>query len=285
MNKKIVSLASIVAIITFVAFAGFTALSVVNVSDSISRSSFAGKDGVPKVWSGAAFSSPVIVNTEVKNSGDHLVYLTAIENKSSSSELHLTDLASRISDSKHTGFISFDANSLEYSYSKNDPHSWKKIDVTNSEGSYQLDNAIHLGVSGSSSSKVYLRYNLSPEVGNVTDKISFRIQDNDGNYSVATSESSIAYEETATEIVAVENNRKDDNSGESAFAEPLGVSSEPTDLASISSSSAVLAVISPENVAISTIIAIAILGVFAGSLVAFLVFKKPSKATTKAKRK
>jgi Sec-independent protein secretion pathway component TatC len=45
----------------------------------------------------------------------------------------------------------------------------------------------------------------------------------------------------------------------------------------------VLAVISPENVAISTIIAIAILGVFAGSLVAFLVFKKPNNA--KAKRK
>lgn len=286
MNKKIVSLASIVAIITFVAFAGFTALSVVNVSDSISRSSFAGKDGVPKVWSGATFSSPVAVNTEIKNSGDHLVYLTAIENKSDSSDLLLTDLASRISDSKHAGFISFDANSLEYSYSKNDPHSWKKVDGVNNEGSYQLNDAIHLGASSSSSSKVYLRYNLSPEIGNVTDKISFRLQDNDGNYSVATSESSIAFEETATEIVAVENGRKDDDSGESAFAEPLGVSSEPTDLSAISTSSATLAIISPESVAINTIIAIAILGVFAGCLVAFLVFKPNAakKATVKRRK-
>ncbi len=281
MNKRTTSLASVIAIITFVAFAGFTALSVINVSDSISQSSFGGKNGVPKVWSDAAFSSPVSVNTEVKVSGDHLVYLASVENKSTVSELHLTDIASRISDSKHAGFISFNENNLEYSYSKNNPASWQKVDGENHEGSYQLSDAIHIGTSGSSSSKIYLRYNLSPELGNVTDKISFRLQDNNGNYSVATSDSSIAFEETATEIVAVENNRKDDNSGESAFAEPLGVSSEPTDLASISSSSAVLAVISPENVAVSTIIAIAILGVFAGSLVAFIVFKKPAKAKRK----
>ncbi|MBR3264095.1 hypothetical protein IKF94_02600 [Candidatus Saccharibacteria bacterium] len=271
-STKKMTIASIVAAVTFVAFAGFTAHSVINVSDIISKASFADKDGIPTLWSDATFSSPVSISTEVKSAGDHLSYLTTIENRSTTSELYLTDLASRVSDSAHTGFISFDSESLEYSYSNNSP-SWYRVYGANVEGTYQLANAIKIGPSGSSSSRIYLRYNLSPASGNVTDKISFRIKNNAGDYSVAVSDSSIAYEETAHEIVAVENNRTDDNSGESAFAEPLGVYSESSNLSSIATSSATLAAISPESITASTIIIIAVLGIFAGSLIAFLVIK------------
>ena len=270
--------ASVIALLTFVVFAGITAQSVSNMSDLISRSSFSNEEGIPKHWEGTDSYSAVSVNTEVRVDGDHLAYLTSIENKSTTEDLFLTDIASKISDSKHAGFVAFSSDSLEYSYSKNNPESWQKIEGTNEDGSYQFNDGIHIGVSGTSSSKVYLRYNLSPEIGNVTDKISFHLLDAYGNYGVAVSDSAIAYEETNTEIVAVENSRGDDNSGESAFAEPLGVFSESSDLLAVSTSSATMAAISPEGTVASTIIIIATLGLFVGSLIAFLVFRNYKKS-------
>ena len=280
---KKMTIASIIALVSFIAFVGFTTMSVMNVSDLISRSSFSDRDGIPNLWEGTTFSSPVSINTEVKSAGDHLSYLTVIENKDSEGALVLTDLASRISDSKHTGFIAFAGDSLEYSYSRGSEATWTQVNGHNIEGTYTLDRPIQIGPAGEDNSRVYLRYNLSPENGNVTDKISFRLQDIDNNYSVASSESSIAYEETSSEIVAVENNRSDDNSGESAFAEPLGVFSESSNLSSISTASAVLASISPESASASTIVIIAVLGLFVGSLIAFLIIKNHNTRKVKTK--
>ena len=279
-NKKM-AIISVIALVLFIAFAGFTAHSVFKVSDLVSHSSFSNKDGIPTLWEGTTFSSPVSINTEVKSAGDHLSYITVIENKSIDGELYLTDLASRVSDSKHTGFISFAPSSLGYSYSGNDLN-WTQVDGLNKDGTYQIGRAIRIGPATSSSNKLYIRYNLSPENGNVTDKISFRLKDSAGNYSVASSESSIAYEQTSSEVVAVENKRTDDNSGESAFAEPLGVFSEASSLSSISTSAITLATISPESITTSTIIVIAILGLFVGSMIAFLVIKNHN--TRKAKK-
>lgn len=291
MSKKTNSLASstkkmttvsIIALALFIAFVGFTGFSVFNISGLISRASYSNKDGVPTLWDGATFSSPVSINTEVKSAGDHLSYLAIIENKSMDGELYLTDLASRVSDSKHVGFINFDPSSLGYSYSGNDT-AWTLIDGLNKDGTYQISKAIRIGPANSSSNRLYIRYDLSPENGNVTDKISFRLKNSAGNYSVATSESSIAYEQTSSEIVAVENNRKDDDSGESAFAEPLGVFSESSNLSAISTSAIAMATISPESITASTIIIIAVLGLFVGSMVAFLVIKN-HHSSRKAKK-
>ena len=285
MNKKLFSIASAGAIIAFVAFAGFTAVSVFNVSDLISRSSFSGKDGVPTAWTGTTYSSPVSTSTEVKVAGDHLSYVATIENNEES-EVYLTDIASLVSDKDHTGFITFNPDSLEYSYVKNNTE-WNKAEGQNKEGVYELDDAIRIGAMGTSSSKVYLRYNLSPENGNVTDKISFRVKNSAGGYSVAVSDSSIAYEETTNEVVAVGSSRTnlDENSGESAFAEPLGAFAEGSNLELISTSSAAIAAFSAESTTASIIIIVAILGLFVGSLIAFLVAKNhKSKKTNKSKK-
>lgn len=285
MNKKITSLASVGAVLAFIAFAGFTAVSVLNVSDLISRASFSGKDGVPTAWTGTTYSSPVSTSTEVRVSGDHLSYLATIEN-GEESEVYLTDIASLVSDKSNTGFLSFNPSSLEYSYTKNSTV-WNKVTGVNRDGTYELSDAIRIGSIGTSSSRLYLRYNLSPENGNVTDKISFRVKDADGRYSVAVSDSSVAYEDTVNEIVAVSNSRTslDENSGESAFAEPLGAFAEDSNLSSISTASAAMAVISPESTTASTIIIIAILGLFVGSLIAFLVAKNHQSKKTKSSKK
>ncbi|MBR0416143.1 hypothetical protein IJI64_03225 [Candidatus Saccharibacteria bacterium] len=281
MSNRKTAVASVVAVLTFVAFAGVTAFSVSNVSDLISRSSFSGKDGVPTAWTGTTYSSPVSTNTEVKNAGDHLAYLATIENKESN-EVFLTDIASLISDNQHTGFITFNPSSIEYSYSKNSA-TWNTLSGINLDGVYKLNDAIRIGAAGTSSNRVYLRYNLSPDYGNVTDKISFRVKDINDNYSVAVSDSSIAYEETVNEVVAASSSRTnlDSSSSESAFAEPLGAFSEDSDLSTISTTTAAIAAISPESTTASIIIVIAILGLFVGSLIAFLVIKNHNQKTSK----
>ena len=285
MTKRTFSLASAGAALAFVAFAGVTAVSVINVSDLISRSSFSGKDGVPTAWTGTTYSSPVSTSTEVKTVGDHLSYLATIENNEDK-EVYLTDIASLISDNSHTGFINFSANSLEYSYTKNST-TWTAVSGRNADGAYQLNEPIRIGALGTSSSRVYLRYNLSPEYGNVTDKISFRVKDNEGYYSVAVSDSSIAYEESVNEVVAASNSRAsiDEDSAEAAFAEPLGVSSENTNLDLIFTTSAVMASIAPESTTASIIIVIAVLGLFVGSLIAFLVAQNHKGKSTAKKAK
>lgn len=285
MSKRKTVVASVVAVLTFVAFAGVTAFSVSNVSDLISRSSFSGKDGVPTAWTGTTYSSPVSTNTEVKNAGDHLAYLATIENKESN-EVFLTDIASLISDNQHTGFITFNPSSIEYSYSKNSA-TWNTLSGVNQDGVYKLNDAIRIGAAGTSSNRVYLRYNLSPDYGNVTDKISFRVKDINDNYSVAVSDSSIAYEETVNEVVAASSSRTnlDSSSSESAFAEPLGAFSEDSDLSTISTTTAAIAAISPESTTASIIIVIAILGLFVGSLIAFLVIKNHNQKTLKSAKK
>ncbi len=285
MSKRKTAVASVVAVLAFVAFAGVTAFSVSNVSDLISRSSFSGKDGVPTAWTGTTYSSPVSTNTEVKNAGDHLAYLATIENKESN-EVFLTDIASLISDNQHTGFIAFNPSSIEYSYSKNSA-TWNTLSGVNLDGVYKLNDAIRIGAAGTSSSRVYLRYNLSPDYGNVTDKISFRVKDINDNYSVAVSDSSIAYEETVNEVVAASSSRTnlDSSSSESAFAEPLGAFSEDSDLSTISTTTAAIAAISPESTTASIIIVIAILGLFVGSLIAFLVIKNHNQKTLKSAKK
>lgn len=283
MNSKKSSIASAIAVFAFVAFAGVTAFSVLNVSDLASRSSFSGRDGVPTAWTGTTYSAPVSTSTEVKIVGDHLSYVATIENKEPR-DVYLTDIASLVSDDKHNGFIAFNPNSVEYSYSKTST-SWDQLVGTSADGVYKLNHAVRIGAAGTSSNRLYLRYNLSPEFGNVTDKISFRVADAEGNYSVAVSDSSIAYEETASEIVAASSSRTslDENSGESAFAEPLGAFSENSDLSTISTTTAAIAAISPESTTASTIIIIAILGLFVGSLIAFLVIKNQKSTKTKAK--
>ena len=285
MSKRKTAVASVVAVLAFVAFAGVTAFSVSNVSDLISRSSFSGKDGVPTAWTGTTYSSPVSTNTEVKNAGDHLAYLATIENKESN-EVFLTDIASLISDNQHTGFITFNPSSIEYSYSKNSA-TWNTLSGVNLDGVYKLNDAIRIGAAGTSSNRVYLRYNLSPDYGNVTDKISFRVKDINDNYSVAVSDSSIAYEETVNEVVAASSSRTnlDSSSSESAFAEPLGAFSEDSDLSTISTTTAAIAAISPESTTASIIIVIAILGLFVGSLIAFLVIKNHNQKTSKSAKK
>lgn len=285
MSERKTAVASVVAVLTFVAFAGVTAFSVSNVSDLISRSSFSGKDGVPTAWTGTTYSSPVSTNTEVKNAGDHLAYLATIENKESN-EVFLTDIASLISDNQHTGFITFNPSSIEYSYSKNSA-TWNTLSGVNLDGVYKLNDAIRIGAAGTSSNRVYLRYNLSPDYGNVTDKISFRVKDINDNYSVAVSDSSIAYEETVNEVVAASSSRTnlDSSSSESAFAEPLGAFSEDSDLSTISTTTATIAAISPESTTASIIIVIAILGLFVGSLIAFLVIKNHNQKTSKSAKK
>lgn len=282
MNKRKSAVASAVAVLAFVAFAVVTAFSVSNVSDLISRSSFSGKDGVPTAWTGTTYSSPISTNTEVKNAGDHLAYLATIENKTSN-EVFLTDIASLISDNKHTGFISFNPSSIEYSYSKNNT-TWDSLSGANQSGVYKLNNAVRIGASGTSSSRVYLRYNLSPDYGNVTDKISFRVKDINDNYSVAVSDSSIAYEETTNEIVAASSSRTNIDDENGAFVEPLGAFSEESNLATISSATAAIAAISPESTTASIIIVIAALGLFVGSLIAFLVIKNHNQKSSKSTR-
>ena len=284
MSKKAFSPASVGAVLAFVAFAGFTALSVINVSDLISRSSFSGKDGVPTAWTGTTYSSPVSTSTEVKVAGNHLSYLATIENNEER-EAYLTDIASLISDNKHTGFISFNPNNLEFSYVKNNTV-WTPVSGTNKDGVYELTDAIRIGAIGTSSSRVYLRYNISSEYGNVTDKISFRVKDADDNVSIAVSDSSIAYEETTNEIVAATNSRTnlDDNSAETAFTEPLGAFAEGSNLTLISTAATAMVAISPESTTASVIIIIAVLGLFVGSLVAFLVASNSRKKTKNAKK-
>ncbi|MBO7720369.1 hypothetical protein J6S35_01890 [Candidatus Saccharibacteria bacterium] len=283
--SKKMTIVGIVATTAFVAFAGFTAQSVINMSDLVSRASLSDDKGVPSIWSGTAYSSAISTSTQVKDAGDHLAYLTVIENKSSHIPVYLTSIASRINDSKNTGFISFDQGSIEYSYSASSS-AWMEISGTVDNGTYKLDNALRLGPASTSSNKVYLRYKLSPEAGNVSDKISLLFEDEDGATSIATSESSIAYEKLENEVVAIENSHStaDDNSAESAFAEPLGAVSEATSLSTITTSSIGSINIPPEAMTASLVAVVAVLGIFVGSLITFLIIKKPNTKAKKSKR-
>ncbi|MBR5621331.1 hypothetical protein IKW75_02525 [Candidatus Saccharibacteria bacterium] len=262
-----------IAVVIFVAFVGFTAFSVNRLAAQVDDTTIANIDGVPSIWNEYRSASTITSRTEAEVKDGYVAYTTAVTNTSYDSSTSITHIASYINGGTK-GFVPLDTNSLEYSYYPDAIGSWTPIAVTapgESAEDFKLSSEIHLGTSGSSDSTVYFRYFVSPSTyGTINDKIAF-IARTDSGSEVSVSDTTIAYEETSTETVAV---AEEDKTGESAFAEPLGVTSETPSITAVSTATIGAIAISSDVVTGSLIALVVCLGIFVFSLIAYLISRK-----------
>ncbi len=269
-----------IALLAFVAFAGLTAYSVNHLSSEISHTAVANVDGVPLAWRSSQLSDAISTQTEAEVKDGYIAYTTSVTNTSLTDSTVITHIASYIN-GEHKGFVPLSTNSLEYSYYPEATDSWTPAAVTapgEGEEDFKLASEIYLGTGDSSNNTVYFRYLVAPsEAGNISDKVAFLTKTSD-DIRLTISDNTVAYEPSnPDEVVAVsESSREivDDESGNAAFAEPLGVTSETPVIATISLASIGNIALSPEVTAGSLIVLVVCLGIFVASLIAYLASRK-----------
>ncbi len=273
-NKKPGMTICAIAVGVFVAFAGITAFAVNQLATQIDDTTISNIDGVPSSWKEYRSTSAISSHIESEVKDSHIVYTVAVTNTSQASSTAITHIASYI-DTGAKGFVPLDANSLEYSYYPEAEGSWTPIAVSapgEDEEAFKLASEIYLGTNDSSSNTVYFRYFVAPSLyGTVSDKVAF-VTRTDSEPAVSVSDNLVAYEETSAEVVAVAS--EEDGSGESAFAEPLGVTSDMPSITAISTATIGAIAISPDVVTGSIVILAICIAVFVISLVAYLISHK-----------
>ena len=292
MNKSLkkLSVVSIAATTLFVAFIGFTIGTVKNVTTLVEQSGLSSHNGIPGSWQ----SEPLVglsSETFIDNKGGYLQYTTVVRNLNSGMDATLTHLASYYTEENNSGFVPFDNNHLEYSYSPSTKDSWSKVSVSApspDETGFKLGTEINLSNSGNGQNTVYFRYIISPDKeGTIIDKVSFLAKDAQGQKGLIVSDAaSIAYERpTSSDVVAFSEKAaslSDDPTGESAFVEPLGAVSETSSIDIIPSTILGSFSLSTETTNRSIIIIVAIVCAFAACLVAYLIIR--TRANAKKKR-
>lgn len=274
-----------IAVLTFIAFAGLTTYSVNQLSSEVSHTTIANVSGTPSSWDNYRAADNIISQTESQVKDGYVVYTTSVTNTSQTNSAAVTHIASYIS-GESKGFVPLSTNSLEYSYYPDAANSWTPVAVSapgEGDEDFKLASEIYLGTGDSSNNAVYFRYFVAPsEEGTISNKITFLTKTSDDESLISVSNNSIAYTDTTSDIVAVSDQDQNqpqelatvDNTGESAFAEPLGATSEAPAVTTISLAGLGAIVISPEVMTGSLIVLVVCLGIFAASLVVYLVARK-----------
>ena len=281
MSKKPGKAICIIAVAIFIAFAGFTAYTVNHLSAEVDDVTVANQNGIPASWADYDMANTLSSQTSSKVAGDHIVYTTSVTNTDLNNPASITHVASYI-DGELKGFLPLDSSSLEYSYYPDASNSWTPVAIVapgEDEDSFKLSSEIYLGAGGSSDNTVYFRYSVTPSVsGVVSDKVAFLAKIVSDKTGIAISDNSIAFEPTSSdETVAVSESDQapaESASGEEAFAEPLGVTSDAP-IATAIPVAAIGAIVIPADVMTGSLIVLVVcLGIFTASLVAYLISRK-----------
>lgn len=281
MSKKPGKSICIIAVAIFIAFAGFTAYTVNHLSAEIDDTTIANKNGIPSAWTNYDMANTLSSQTSSEIAGDHIVYTTSVTNTDLNNSASITHIASYL-DGETKGFLPLDSSSLEYSYYPDASSSWTPVTVVSpgeDEDSFKLSSEVYLGTGDSSDNTVYFRYSVAPSTsGVVSDKIAFLAKTVSDKTGIAISDNSIAYEPSSSdEAVAVSESDQtptESASGEDAFAEPLGVTSESPIATAIPVATIGTIVIPADIMTGSLIVLVVCLGIFTASLIAYLISRK-----------
>lgn len=280
-TKKPGTVICTVALAVFILFVGLIAASVNRLSSEVDDMTVGQAEGVPRSWSEYETSGSVLSQTETEIKGDMIVYTTVVTNRNQTGSMAITHIASYVGGGTK-GFLPLNENSLEYSYYPDMPGSWNPLSVTNpgdNDTDFKLATDIYIGSAGSSNSKVYFRYSVTPSTsGEISGKVSFIAQDATEKKQVITSESLVAYELTAQEetiaVASEGQNLENDNTGESAFAAPLGVTSDEHAVESVPLSLIGAVSLSEGMITGSLVVLVICVGIFVASLIAYLATRK-----------
>jgi hypothetical protein len=295
--SKVTSVLVIILSLVFVSVIGVTAFSITNVVSVVEANAPASKSGIPKDWNN--YEQKTSVGSEISSrivNDEYVQYTTSLKNNSNTESLSITHFASYIDGNRNDGFIPLSYNSLEYTYDSDNADSWTPIDISspdNGNDGFKFNHNIYVGISGSYTDTVYLRYNvdMSANDGLVDDVVAYIVETKDGNVSVATNSTTTEYNpldatiSTAEEDLALAKGlglTQDsatsaiDESGE--YVKPLGVSSEFPSANIISLSHLGAISISKDTLTTSIIVIFAAVGVFIVGLAAYLIFRHHASA-------
>lgn len=290
MNKllKKYSIVTVTATVLFIAFVAFTAGTVNNFTSLVEQSGLSSHNGVPATWNDKDALAGLSSETFTENKGGYLQYTTVVRNTNTGRDATLTHVASYYSEPSNSGFVPFNTSGLEYSYSPNTKGSWNKVSVSApspDETGFKLGTEINLTSSENEHNVVYFRYIVSPDQeGTIIDKVSFLAKNAQGQKGVIVSDqASISYERpNSVEVLALSGKSlSEDPSGESTFAEPLGVMSDTSSTDVISATALGSFSLSSETTNRNIIIVVAIVCGFAACLIAYLIIRTRANAKKK----
>lgn len=277
MSKKPGMTICTLAVLAFIAFAGLTAYAVNHLSAEVDSATIANKKGVPAIWS--SYDTPTTLSSQAKSevAGDHIVYTVSVTNVDPNNPATVTHISSFI-DGETKGFLPLDASSLEYSYYPNASSSWTPVAVMSpgeNEENFKLSSEIYLGTGSSSNNTVYFRYSVTPSAsGTVGDKVALLTKTANDKVGIVTTDNSIAYEPASSDETIAASESDEAKSGEDAFAEPLGVTSETPIATAIPITAIGAVIISPDVMTGSLIVLVVCLGIFAAALTSYLIARK-----------
>ncbi len=306
MSKKIFQFVMVAA---FVAFAGFSAITVIGLRQNIDTTAIASNSQTPESWANFPVSADVKTNLDVATDSSVALFTTSVTNTKEDGLLYLTNLASYLDEAHgdHDGFLPLDSETAEYTYTPDDSSSWQALSISapkNGVTGFRLTNALALGPAGSNTDTLYIRFQVSPSADDdiISDKVAFLLDDNYGYRSSATASTSVAIHivENDPYIVATDDTTntnphaifdelfgdnsnssntstvatKEDENGDSAFAQPLGVFSEVTELKTIATVANTDTEVDGSFMSTASIILVAILVVFAIALIGYIIVVK-----------
>ncbi|MBQ3309060.1 hypothetical protein IJG78_00075 [Candidatus Saccharibacteria bacterium] len=303
-KSKLTTYASIFALIAFLGFAAFTTASVTNIASIVESNILANKNGVPEGWDSLSGRDTVEASTTATVNDGYVEYVTSLKNSDQNDSLSLTHVSSFVSEEDSSGFVPLAEKTLEYTYDPANENSWTPVPISapeNSDDGFKLKNALYVGQGGSNTDTIYFRYNVSPaDDGTIEDKVSFVTENATGDTSLTTTTNSLDYQksqnpvsdnsETSTasnteEVAENPDGQEIDTSSEeteSTYTKPLGVSSKTPSTSVMNASTLGSISISPDAISKSIIVIVIALGIFAISLIVYLVVrsktnKKPAK--------
>ncbi len=285
-SYKINRVAMILVLIAFLTFAGFATFSVSNIASTVEDKIVISQNDMPESWATissnnmlrSTFSARVVNN-------DYIEYTLSLKNVDSDHSASISHFSSYLTQGDNKGFATIVSNSLEYTYTNEDISSWTAAQISqpgNNTESFKLGGNVYVGKAGSATDTVYFRYLIAPaEEGTVRDKISILAKTDSGVEFVVADSNEIAYQKPDDVRLAAENLVKEnptialrdpnDESGE--YTQPLGVESEPTSTV-ISTSSLGAIALSPSLFNGNIIAIVSALGIFALTLIIYLVVRK-----------
>lgn len=304
MKKKIFKYVMLAA---FLMFAGVSAFMVSTLNTTLGSAIIASSSEIPKAWSELPVSADAKVSLDVSTSDALVIYTAAIQNTRADENLYLTNFASYLDEAhgSKNGFLPLDQTTAEFTYNPDDNASWNPLELSaprNGAKGFRLANSLTLGSAGSDTDTLYVRFQVTPSLDQdvVSDKVAALVDDGYGYSSLASASTSVAVNiESMPVVVAadtpIENPHAifdelfgdgstdnsetstvalNDDSGESAFAQPLGVSTELSNLKTLASAIDTDDSVDSSFISTTNMILIAILGVFAIAFIGYIVVVK-----------
>lgn len=291
----------------FVAFAGVSIATVNSIHSAFTATTLASTSSIPRSWSSLPPSSSVVTSLDVTTSDTLAIYSVSIKNATNST-LHLTNLASFMDEAHgtHDGFLPLNSDNVEFSYDATDNDSWAPLLLSkpgNGRNDFRLASALPLGSVGSDTDTIYLRYQVAPSLNEdvITNKLAVVLDDN-GISSVAVASGSVAINIVETEnvpyVVAADTPSENphaifdrlaageldagteatvaasDDNADSAFANPLGVSSEQLGIKTLASVVTSGESVDTDFITTTNLILVGLLAVFVIAFVGYIVVVK-----------